>query len=111
MYNAIKTGLAEMLGLSKDALHIHVGLAVFVVAAMVFRRSLLLPWLVVFAFELANELIDISHWNHGAFAFEVGDSLKDLINTMLWPTVAVIVLRYARSQSSARLNNQPEDAP
>jgi hypothetical protein len=94
MYNAIKTDLATLLGITKDALHIHVGLVVFVGLIVVFRRSLLVPWLGVLAFEGINELMDIFHWHQGAFSFEIGDAFKDLFSTMLWPTVAVLALRF-----------------
>lgn len=95
MYNALKTDLATFLGISKDALHIHLGLILFVGLVLILRRSPsnLLPWLVVLAFELANELMDIFHWHPGAWSFELGDSGKDLINTMVWPTVILILAR------------------
>jgi hypothetical protein len=52
------------------------------------------PWLGVLAFEGINELMDIFHWHQGAFSFEIGDAFKDLFSTMLWPTVAVLALRF-----------------
>jgi hypothetical protein len=97
MYNTLKTDLATFLGISKDALHIHLGLAIFVALMLILRRapSSLLPWLGVLAFELVNEAMDIFHWHEGAFSFEVGDSLKDLINTMIWPTLIMLAFKAA----------------
>lgn len=95
MYNALKTDLATFLGISKDALHIHLGLALFVGLILVLRRSPSspLPWLTVLGFELANELMDIFHRHAGVWSFELGDSGKDLVNTMLWPTAILVLAR------------------
>lgn len=38
MYNALKTDLAAFLGISKDALHIHLGLAIIVALLLLLRR-------------------------------------------------------------------------
>jgi len=100
MYNALKTDLAEFLGITKDALHIHIGLAIFFGLAVLLKRSpsSLLPWLGVLGFELLNELMDIFHWHAGAFSFELGDSLKDIVNTMAWPTIALFGFRLAEAR-------------
>lgn len=97
MYNTIKTELALWLGISKDALHIHLGLAIFAILILVLRRSpgSLMPWLGVLAFELINEAMDIFHWHEGAFSFEIGDSFKDIVSTMFWPSVVMLGVRYA----------------
>lgn len=103
MYNALKTDLAEFLGITKDALHIHIGLAIFFGLVVVLRRSpsSILPWLGLLAFELVNELMDIFHWHQGTFSFEIGDSLKDVINTMIWPTVALLTFRFVERRRRA----------
>lgn len=95
MYNAIKTDLAIWLGISKDALHIHVGLAIFFGLVLILRRGpdSILPWLGLLAFELLNEVMDVFHWHEGAFSFEIGDSLEDIVNTMIWPTVALFIVK------------------
>lgn len=100
MYNALKTDLAEFLGVAKDALHIHIGLAIFVGLIVLLRRSpaSLLPWLGVLGFELVNELMDIFHWHAGVFSFEPDDSLKDIANTMAWPTIALLGFRLVEAQ-------------
>ncbi|MEO6012869.1 MAG: hypothetical protein ABIQ30_04695 [Devosia sp.] len=103
MYNVLKTDLAAILGISKDALHIHLGLAIFVTLMLLLRRSpsSLIPWLGVLVFELVNEAMDIFHWHEGTFSFEIGDSLKDVINTMIWPTIFILAFRTAASRRAA----------
>jgi uncharacterized membrane protein YqgA involved in biofilm formation len=85
---AIKLALASTLHLSKDALHIYVGLAVFIGVA-VLRKSLRawLPLLAVLAAAVAGEMIDarddiatFGYWRWKA-------SLHDIVNTLFWPTV------------------------
>lgn len=93
MLNKIKTEISELLFLSKDALHIHLGLGIYVMAMLVFRKgpASLVPWLTVLAFELFNELLDGVHHFH--FDIDVTGALRDIGNTMLWPTVVLIAAR------------------
>jgi hypothetical protein len=92
----IKTLLSEAVGLSKDALHLHLGLLVFLLAMVVFRRSAasLVPWLCVLALELGNELMDALHFHNGVYDFTIAGGLKDIVNTMLWPTILLLLARY-----------------
>lgn len=98
MLNFLKTDLSDLIGLSKDALHVHLGLLIFLVAMVVFRRSAAswVPWLVVLALELVNEGLDILHWNQGVLDFSVLGGIKDILNTMLWPTILMLLSRYTR---------------
>ena len=102
MYNGLKTQLSEFLGITKDALHVHMGLAIFVGVALVFRRSLAswIPWLALLAFELGNELMDMFYFHPAYIGFDLGDSPKDIVNTMFWPTVVFIVARWLRRRAA-----------
>ncbi len=93
MWGILKDLLVEVTGTSKDALHVHVGLIAFFATMFLLRRPMasLLPWLVVLVLEVGNEYLDlfvmrsrppeVTHW---------GESLRDVINTMLWPTIMVL---------------------
>ena len=83
MLNKIKTELTEVLLLSRDALHIHVGLGIYVLAMIIFRRGPAgpVPWLVVLAFELTNEAIDAVHGQH--WDLDISGAVRDIGNTML----------------------------
>lgn len=104
MYNDIKTGISELLGLSKDALHVHLGLAIFVLLILLLRKSpgSVLPWLGVLAFQLINEFIDAFHWRQGVLDIDYPGALKDIGNTMLWPTVALLAFRIYRHRLMKR---------
>lgn len=95
-YVDLKLFLEQYSGLEKDALHIHAALLLYLLAMAVFRqtRRSRVPWLVVLAVELANEAFDISHAYPQGGGLPWQDSLKDLWNTMLWPTVLLFIGRY-----------------
>ena len=106
MYNTIKTNLSSALGLSKDALHIHFGLFIFLVLLLLFRRNPRspVPWLGVLLFELANEVVDLLH-DHGTFGSpDIAEAARDIANTMFWPTIAYVIIRFATSRRISKTN-------
>lgn len=100
MLNPFKTGLSVSLGLSKDALHVHLGLLAFLLAVALLRKSpaSAVPWLCVFALESINEILDFIRW-HDLPGFFSG-TFKDVVNTMLWPTVILLISRFSSSRRS-----------
>lgn len=102
----LKLKLGTFSGLSPDALHIDIGLAVLCLAALVLRRSpvSLWPWLVLLVLECGNELADLMLDGMGTTEATVGAGLHDLVNTMLAPTVLVLVTSWQRRRSRAYFN-------
>lgn len=97
MYQDFKNFLITSSGLSKDALHIYIGLTVFFLAAVISRRHLRswLPLLVVVivaligeALDLRDDLFEIGKWRWRA-------ALHDIVNTVFWPFV-IWLLAYWR---------------
>ena len=89
-YQVFKLGWLAVLPLTKDAIHIYIGFLCFLVALILFRRSLtsytaLVPGLLV---SLALEVFDLRD-GFGWLA-----SLKDVINTNLIPFVLVLLARW-----------------
>ncbi|MFT3906611.1 MAG: hypothetical protein QM718_09935 [Steroidobacteraceae bacterium] len=85
-------------GLSKDALHVYVGLSVFLLTALFVKGSLRspLPWLLAALVACAGEVADMiddihvfGHWRWRA-------SLHDVLNTLAWPTVLFLLARFTR---------------
>ena len=74
---------------SSDALHILVGVGIWVIAALILRRSLAswLPLLVVLAAILYNEGVDlwVERWPDAGMQY--GESAKDCLLTMTVPVV------------------------
>lgn len=92
-YSALKQWLGELTGATEDLLHLHFGLLIFVVVAVVFRRRMHSPWPVslVWAFALLNELVD-----YFAPLWQVDTSALDVLNTVFWPTILFLVARRRR---------------
>jgi len=93
----LKILVSDYSGLEKDALHIHVALILYLGASFVFRRSprFWLAWLLVLGVELGNEAYDL--WQQAADGDvpRWTEGLKDLWNTMLWPTALLLLARFA----------------
>lgn len=88
LVQAFKTAVSASLGLTRDALHVHVGLGILFAVALATRRPLSsgLPLLSVLAVAAVGELFDGYH-DVARFGFwRWWASLHDIANTMVWPT-------------------------
>ena len=97
-YSNTKSALGTALGLSDDLLHVHVGLALFVLTALLTRRRMRswVPLGVVGVFAVGNEIIDFfgpDPWNDGLSAL-------DLANTLVWPLVLFLLARRGKVGSA-----------
>lgn len=94
-----KLEAARML-FEKDALHIYAALVIQIVVAKLSRRSLghFLPWLAVLAIELVNEGLDIFRGGEPRLMpWQVVSAVHDIFNTMILPTVLLMLCRHAPS--------------
>lgn len=103
----IKAAIAVWTELDRDALHIYTAVLIQLGSAALLRRTLASPWpwLVVLAFALTNEWLDV-HGDDLVEAWEKAAALHDLWNTMLLPTLLLLVVRFA-----PRLTNRAAPAP
>ncbi len=110
-YSDLKTLVEQYSGLERDALHIHAAILLYLMSMGLFRKSRRsrIPWLVVLGLELANEAIDITHTPSSDPQAVLTGSLKDLWNTMLWPTVLLFLGRYTTWFQKRR--SSPADVP
>ena len=92
MVQRIKMAIVDLTGLSKDTLHVYMGLAVFFAVAAVSPRRLrsVVPLLAVVAVAIAGEMLDMlvdeNQWRWQA-------SAHDLLNTLFWPTAIWLLAR------------------
>ena len=114
MLNSLKTALAEAVGLSKDALHVHLGLLIFLAAVLLLRTSLgsWTPWLVLLLFELANETVDLLHEHDGIRAQLIArpNSICSLMPCLLWMRIhqwSIPRARASRSPSRMSRHHRP----
>ena len=85
--------------LDMDALHVHAGILVQLLSALLLRRSLRSPWpwLVVLVATIANEIYDLRFetWPEPDRPRQWAEGAKDVVNTMLVPTLLLLLARHA----------------
>jgi hypothetical protein len=86
---AIKLAIVAATGLSKDALHIYVGLGVYLLAALALRKRLqsLAALLAVVLVACLGEVLDMRDDIHSLGYWRWSASLHDVVNTSFWPFV------------------------
>ncbi len=89
-----KTWLVENIGLTNDALHVHGSLLILMVSAIILRRrpDSIWCWLIVLIAELFNEYADMRGFAPGEDTIDA--SMHDIYNTMVWPTIILILGRF-----------------
>lgn len=97
-FQTVKLWLVENAHLGKDALHIYIGLALLLGSALVFRWPLrsFKPWLVVAVAALIGEAWDMIDRGRMAIAQFPAGNVKDVWNTLFWPTVLTLLARYTK---------------
>jgi hypothetical protein len=92
---AAKLAIVGATGLSKDTLHVYVGLTVFLVSTWVLRKHVrsVLPLLIVVLVACAGEVLDMRDDIHSLGYWRWGASLHDIVNTSFWPFVLYVLLR------------------
>jgi hypothetical protein len=95
MWGLLKDTMQETTGLTRDALHIHIGLLIMVGAAwfLGFSRWLILAWLLVVAAAVGNELLDARAALLRDVRPDISDAVTDIFNTVIWPTVFLVAAK------------------
>ena len=93
---AMKLLLLQLTGLSRDALHVYAGMIVFLLSAALFKKKLFspVPWLIVVAVACSVEALDSRDDLHLFGHWRVGESIHDIVNTIIWPTVIFLICRF-----------------
>ena len=91
----IKLTIVTFTGLSKDALHIYIGLAIFLATAFVLRKPLRsnVPWFVVAGVAIAGEVLDMNDDISSLGYWRWDASLHDILNTLFWPSVLLLLAK------------------
>jgi len=73
-------------------LHLHIGLAIWCLSALITRRSLRsrLPLILILIPEFINEGIDYIIGDNWSFQ----DTIMDVLSTMTWPVLLFILINY-----------------
>ena len=98
IFQSAKLLAIEATNLSRDALHVYVGLGVMLLVVIAFKRSLA-DWRPIAAVALASiagEAWDvIDTFSHGGTP-KWDANWKDIWNTMFWPTVLFCLARFTK---------------
>ena len=91
-YSSAKTALSVLTGASQDLLHVHVGLLILVLAALLLRRKMRspIPLALVAILALVNELVD---WLAGGPHTTLFEQAIDFVNTVFWPAILFLLAR------------------
>lgn len=90
-YREAKQQLEAWTGAEQELLHVHAGLLIFVLAALVLRKKFRspIPLSLVVVFALLNELLD---WFNGPSPNPL-EPLWDVVNTVFWPCILFVLAR------------------
>lgn len=86
----LKDAVARLFPVAHDAMHVHVGLAIFLLCALLLRRhrhGAGLAWLAVLALEIVNEGLDARDWILWTGHVNWPETARDMIDTLLWPSL------------------------
>jgi Na+-transporting NADH:ubiquinone oxidoreductase subunit NqrB len=94
-FQQAKLEIVATLGLAKDALHVHAGLALMIGACLLFRLRLSdwRPLALVVAAALAGEAWDLLDASAAGEPLLWANSAKDFANTLFWPLVLFLLAR------------------
>jgi hypothetical protein len=97
-FQSLKHEVVQFADLSKDALHIYVGLAAFLIVAAIARKGLRSGWALLAALvvAVAGEVLDLRDELRTREHLNWLASLHDLVNTCFWPAVLWLLARYTR---------------
>ena len=90
-YAQAKAALEAWTGASQDLLHVHAGLAIFVITALVLKKRMRSPVPLAFValFAVLNEAVD----RLNGVPFTTGETLGDIANTLVWPVILFLLAR------------------
>lgn len=104
-YQNAKSAIIAILELSRDAIHVHIGLLVFFAAVVFWKKGsiearCLIPVVITASlmevFDLGDDYTYLRYFRQTALTA----SIHDLINTMFWPVVIVILARLGKLKNA-----------
>ncbi len=96
MFHDFKRFIIELTLLSRDAMHVHVGMAIFLLIWLLWRwrGARFVAWLGALLAAITGEWLD-----HQAIAYHITGPVwiehwKDMFSTMLWPTILTLFIGF-----------------
>ena len=109
----VKEWLEYWSGLDMDSLHVHAGVLGQLAAALLLRRPVrsVIPWLLVLAAAIANEAYDFQYEIWPDRSAQLDGGFRDVWNTMLLPTVLLVLARFYPRVFTGKPASEPASAP
>ncbi|HEX6409328.1 MAG TPA: hypothetical protein VFZ88_01910 [Sphingomicrobium sp.] len=106
-----KLFLEHSTSVSPDALHVIAGALIFFICALLFRRPIsdVRVWVALLCLNFFNEFVDLWAERWPDPAHQYGQGMKDLLLTMVVPTILVLVARFAPAIFSPAGPSSPEE--
>ena len=85
----------------RQLMHVHIGLAIYLIAVQLHRRGFQSPFplLLLFLLECVNEIADMwGHWSL-VWSWRWRDTLSDMASTIFWPLM-LYLMALGRSRSA-----------
>ena len=103
LFEERKSWIVTATDLSKDALHIYFGLALFLLVRLAWRGrgGWIAAWLAVLAMACGGEWLDLTAEYSRAAIQPDAAHWHDIWNTMFWPTVLLLVGRWLPQTEAA----------
>lgn len=93
-YYELTLAIETMTGMPNDMLHVHAGMLIYLLSQFMLgsRRGSWMALSIVLEAEVFNEMMN--YFYHGSWRW--ADTSKDVVLTLFWPTMCVIVSKYRR---------------
>jgi hypothetical protein len=97
-------------GLGRDALHVYFGLALFIAVRLLWRWRFgwILAWLAALALAVGVEYLDIKAEHTGSYLQPEPAHWHDVWNTMVWPTVLLLIGRWLHPRPKVKAEPDSE---
>ncbi|WP_040641728.1 hypothetical protein [Psychrobacter aquaticus] len=102
-FYSLKINIIEATGLERDALHIYVGIAAYLVSLMILRPIFktqstrqLIALIIATGVAIAGEVLDIRYNIRTGIGVRWGESIHDILNTCFWPYALYALMRWTR---------------
>ena len=109
----LKLYLIDLTGLGRDALHVYAGLAVFLTVRLLWRwrGGWVIAWLAALALASSIEWLDMRAEGQAGVLQPDPAHWHDVWNTMVWPTVLLLIGRWLHPRPKTKPSDDLADQP